>query len=83
MTAYVTNRDGGSTFSKVQFVNDVQMQTYAVSPFIHKTSGSKEHLPLLTSLSTGETIWRMKDTALIKEKLGIKAKMCTIDWIEK
>ncbi len=71
MIAHIESKDGSRTFSKVRFVNNFPMQTYAISSFFHKTPDGKQRISLLTSLSVDETISRMKDTTLIQEKLGI------------
>ena len=47
------------------------MQTYAISSFIHNSPEGKPRISLLTSLSIDETVRKMKDTTLIKKKLGI------------
>ncbi len=77
MIAHVVSHDGGRSFSKVKFVNSFPMQTYAISSFVHTTPEGKSRISLLTSLSIDETISRMKDAALIKEKLGIDVTQFT------
>ncbi len=77
MISHVVSHDGGKTFSKVQFVNNAPMQTYAISSFVHTAPSGKERISLLTSLSIDETISRMKDTILIKQQLGIDVAQFT------
>jgi len=71
MIVHMQSSDGGKTFTEVQFVNKIPMQTYAISSFIHKYSEGKTRISLLTSLSIDETVKEMKDANLITEKLGI------------
>ncbi len=71
MIAHVVSRDGGATFSAARFVNAVPMQTYAVSAFLHTSPSGAKRISVLTSLSIDETVGRLKDPALIKQRLGI------------
>ncbi len=71
LIAHVSSTDGGKSFSELKFVNKIPLQTYAISSFIHETKKGTPRLSLLTSLSIDETVDRLKDTALIKERLGI------------
>jgi len=71
MIAHVTSHNGGKTFSGIQFINAVPMQTYAVSAFLRNSPSSSKRISVLTSLSIDETIERLKDPALIKERLDI------------
>jgi len=71
LIAHVVSRDAGRTFSAVHFVNPVPMQTYAVSAFSRLLPSGKERISVLTSLSIDETVSRLKDPAVIKERLGI------------
>lgn len=71
MIGHVVSTDGGKTFSDVRFVNPLPMQTYAISAFLRTTPEGKERISVLTSLSIDETVGRLKDPALIKERFGI------------
>ena len=51
MIAHVQSSDGGRSFSEVQFVNKIPMQTYAISSFLHNSPEGKTRISLLTSLS--------------------------------
>ncbi len=74
LIAHVISTDGGKSFSEVKFVSNVPMQTYAISSFFHILPSGTNRISLLTSLSIDETVERLKDTALIKEQLGIDVK---------
>jgi len=71
MIAHVVSRDAGRTFSQPRFVNTVPMQTYAVSAYLRTAESGAKRISVLTSLSIDETIGRLKDPALIQQRLGI------------
>jgi len=71
LIAHVVSHDAGRTFSAARFVNRVPMQTYAVSAFSRLLPSGQERISVLTSLSIDETVGRLKDPAVIKERLGI------------
>ncbi len=71
LIAHVTSQDGGKTYADLRFVNEVPVQTYAVSAFIREAPGGGERISILTSISIDETIARIKDAAKIKEQIGI------------
>ncbi len=71
LIAHVVSTDGGKSFSGVEFVNKIPLQTYAISSFFHVLSSGTKRISLLTSLSIDETVERLKDTALISKLLGI------------
>ena len=71
MIGHVVSRDYGRTFSDMRFINRVPMQTYAMSSFLRELPSGKKRISVLTSLSIDETVKRLKDPGLIKERLGI------------
>ena len=71
MIAHVTSSNGGKTFSEIQFINAAPMQTYAISAFMRNSPSSSKRISVLTSLSIDETIERLKDPTLIRERLNI------------
>ncbi|MCD6597073.1 MAG: exo-alpha-sialidase [Bacteroidales bacterium] len=71
LIAHIVSTDGGKSFSGVEFVNEVPMQTYAISSFFHVMPSGANRISLLTSLSIDETMEGLKDTALINQLLGI------------
>lgn len=71
MIAHIQSSNGGKSFTNIQFVHKIPMQTYAISSFIHNSPKGKPRISLLTSLSIDETVRKWKDPDLIKKKLHI------------
>jgi len=71
MIGHVVSRDCGRSYSDVQFVNPLPMQTYAMSCFLRDMPSGKKRISVMTSLSIDETRDRVGDPARIKERLAI------------
>ena len=77
LIGHVISKDNGKTFSNVKFVNQLPMQTYAISSFTRKLPSGVERISLMTSLSIDETIGRLENPALINKRLGIDVSSFT------
>jgi len=77
LIAHVTSEDGGKTYSVLCFVNETPLQSYAVSAFTREAPSGGERISILTSVSIDETIARLKDPKIIKERTGIDVSTFT------